>query len=133
MEQKIDSFMSQFCPFGYRDIERAIETYEKADYNESDLVGAVQEFMESTGTPMDKIDVVYVAYDALMQEARTEIERATGKDICNDDPYHHVHIVSNYLDTQLDATDENFKALRDLIDTMPTKSKVVEWLYNATK
>ncbi len=130
MEKKIDNFMAQFCPFGYRDIERAIEVYEKAGKDENTLVVDVQDFMESTDTPMDKIDVVYVAYDTLQQEARTEIERQTGKDISNDDPYSHVNIFGNYLDTSFDCTDDEAKATQTLIDTMSERNLVVSWYYD---
>ena len=129
-EKDIDNFMASFCPWGYRDIETALEVYREAGKDDSELTEAVESFVEGTETDLKDIDVCYVAYDTLQQEARTEIENATGKDISNDDPYSSVNVSGNYMCTQFDGSSEAYEATKKLIDTMEEKSEVVNWYYN---
>ncbi len=132
METKIDQFLSNFQPsWGYKDIGQAIEVYEQAGKTEQELAEAVQSFFDDTSEyELDDIDVCYVAYDSLHQEARTEIEQATGKDISNDSPFDGVNVYGNYMCTEFDGKDEDRKALKDLIATIKEPSKVVLWLSN---
>lgn len=127
---EVDTFCASFAPWGYRDIERAIEVYKEAGKNEADLAEAVQSFSDDKGMKLEDIDVCYVAYDSVYQEARTDIESATGKDICNDRPYDGVYIYGNYTCTCLDAKEEVFSELAKLIDTIPEadRSEAVKWL-----
>lgn len=128
--EEIDSFMASFIPWGYRDIETALKTYREAGKNDADLQGAIDDFMDSVGTKLEDIDICYVAYDTLQQEARTDIERETGIDISNDSPYSAVNVYGNYMCTDFDGTDEARERTRALIDSMEEKSDVVKWYYN---
>ena len=128
MDEKINQFMASFAPWGYRDMETAIKMYEIAGQYVDDLAGAVQDFSNDTGIDLASIDVCYVAMDTLYQEARTEIQNHTGVDISNDEPYSSIEVFGNYMCTTLDGSDEAFTALVALIDTVPHKSKVLEWL-----
>lgn len=130
MNTKCEEFASYFCPFGYRDIEVAIENAEAAGKTVEEAAGMVQGYAEETGMPLEKIDPVACIFDTLHQEARTEIEQATGKDISNDAPYHGVNIAGNYMCTSFDGKDDDIKALRELLETMKERSSVVEWLLN---
>lgn len=131
--EDIDNFCASFIPWGYRDIEMALETYREAGKTDDDLREAVEDFSDSvlgTDTKMENIDVCYVAFDTLQQEARTEIENATGKDISNDEPYSSVNVYGNYMCTEFDGSDEAREATKKLIDTMEEKSKIVDWYYS---
>lgn len=133
---QIDEAMAQFCPFGYRDIGTALQTIWDASGKEyldiGELYQICNDFVESTDLSMDKIDPVYCVYDYYYQIARTDIEQATGKDICNDDPYSHIDISGNYMCTSIDGKDEDIKALKDLINTIPAddQTPAIKWLFN---
>jgi hypothetical protein len=129
-DQDIDDFMASFIPWGYRDIAVALKTYREAGKSDDELREAVEEFMEQVEASLDRIDVCYVAYDTLQQEARSEIENETGIDISNDSPYSSVNVYGNYMCTDFDGTDEAREATKKLVDTMKDKSEVVQWYYN---
>ena len=119
MENKIDNFCAMFCPFGYRDIEVALQNFAQVEKNEVDLKDAVYQFVNDTDTKIDNVDVCYVAYNTIYQEARADIEKATGKDIMNDEPYSGVSIYGNYMCTEFTADgNEDFIALARLIETI---------------
>ena len=128
--EDVAQFKSSFVPWGYSDIESAMATYREAGKTDDELADAILEYMESTNSIIDNLDICYIAYDTLQQEARQEIETETGKDISNDAPYYNVTIFANYLDTQFDGNDEARMATKKLIETMKQKSQVVKWYYN---
>jgi hypothetical protein len=133
-DRDIERFQASFAPWGYRDIDKALTAYREAGKTDDDLREAVEEFSDSvlgTDTKLENIDVCFVAFDTLQQEARTEIENATGKDISNDEPYSSVTVYGNYMCTDFDGSNEARIATKSLIDTMKEKSEVVEWYYNA--
>ena len=131
MDNKINNLMASFCPFGYRDMEVAIQEAEKAGKNENDVAEYVTEYMSGTGLSIEHVDVVACTFDALHQEARTDIERLTSKDICNDKPFDGVNIASNYMCTQFDGKEANMKALATLIDSIGKEARTpaINWLY----
>lgn len=132
-DRDIENFKSSFVPWGYRDIDVALTAYREAGKSDDDLREAVEEFSDSalgTDTKLENIDVCFVAFYTLQQEARTEIENATGKDISNDEPYYNVTVYGNYMCTEFDGSEEVREATKDLIDTMKEKSAVVEWYYS---
>lgn len=131
MENKIKDFQLSFCPWGYLDIKRLIEEAEESNKDVDWCVEQINNFKDDIGIKIyDDIDPVYVIFDSLHQEARTEIENATGKDICNDSPYSSICISGNYCATSLDWENDDNEKLKELIDTMQEKSPVVVWLYN---
>lgn len=132
MENKVDEFCSQFCPYGYRDIEVCINNAEEAGKQIQDAVEMVKQYSDDTGTPLENCDPVACVYDALYQEARTDIERLTSKDISNDKPFDSIHVAGNYMATSLDAKQEAFDALKNLIVSINPEERtpVINWLYN---
>lgn len=132
-DRDIERFQASFAPWGYRDIDTALTAYREAGKTDDDLREAVEEFFDSvlgTDTKLENIDVCFVAFDTLQQEARIEIENATGKDISNDELYSSVTVYGNYMCTDFDGSDEQREATKELIDTMKEKSAVVEWYYS---
>ena len=126
----VKQFQASFCPWGYQDINMAIQTYFDAGKSIGDLIEDIDSYMQEVELNTAKIDPCYVAFDTLQQEARTEIQNATGKDISNDEPYYGVNVSGNYMCTTFDGKEEDYKATRELIDTMEEKSEVVQWYYN---
>ena len=132
-QEQVNDFKASFCPWGYLDIKVALRNYFEAGKSSDELVEAIENFADDvmgTDSKLENIDPVYIAFDTLQQEARTEIENATGKDISNDDPYSGVNVYSNYMATSFDGTDEAYTATKKLIDTMEEKSEVVQWYYD---
>lgn len=131
---QVEEAMAAFCPFGYRDVEKALETIQKAEgngYLDTDkLVEIMDETIMSIGGNYSDHDPVYVVYDYYHQIARTDIESVTGKDISNDDPYSGINVYGNYMCTTFDGTDEKFAALKELIESIPEEDKTyaVKWL-----
>lgn len=122
--------MAQFCPFGYRDIETCIENGEQAGLYEDEIAQMIIEWCEGSETPIAQCDPVAILFDVLQQEARTEIEKQTGKDISNDKPYSEVYVVGNYMCTSFGGSDEAREATKKLIDTMTDRNEVVSWYYD---
>lgn len=133
---KVEEAMANFCPFGYRDIAVALEAIQEAsgkEYLDTDeLYQICNDFVDSTGMKMEELDPVACVYDYYHQIARTDIERATGKDISNDEPYSGVNVYGNYMCTSFDGTEEEINALKELIETIPEaeRSSAVKWLFN---
>ncbi len=130
-DQKIDAIYKAFAPeWGYLDLKSALATAESAGFGNEWIVEQIEEYMHSTGTNREDIDVCAVVYDALYQDARADIENHTGEDICNDEPYTSIQIFSNYLDTQIDGKTEDMQKLADLIKTIApaARSASAQWL-----
>ena len=79
-----DNFTNYLIPFGSSDIRKAVEIALEVGESGEWAAEQVQEFAESCGVNIDKCDPVSCVYDAILQEARTEIEEKTNFDFCND-------------------------------------------------
>lgn len=123
-----------FCPFGYLDTESACAVILEAEpcAEPDKFYEIIKEFEDSTGISIAECDPVATVYDHYHQIARSDIERLTGKDICNDKPYYGVNISANYCATSFDGKDEDIQALKDLIDTIPENDRTdaINWLRN---
>lgn len=126
--------MEYFCPFGYLDIKRALEVIceaEGVEYISSGvLYDLVSDVAENLDVAIEDIDPVYCVYEAYYQEARTQIEEITGKDIVNDEPFSSLYISANYLATSFDATEEVRKAVVSLIESIKEEDRTsqINWL-----
>lgn len=60
--------------------------------------------MEDTGSTLDQIDPNAAVYDALLQEARNDIEQAIQTDILNDTS-EQIEVAGNCMCTSLDYTE----------------------------
>lgn len=129
MLQETEQFFSAFCPFGYLDVECAIKNGTEAGKSIDEITDIIKQYAEDCGVPLEKVDCVATVFEGLYQEARSEIQTATGKDICNNEPYDRINIERNYFATSIDGRDEDRTALQVLIDTLENRSLVVEWLY----
>lgn len=129
LDHEINRFNRAMQPWGSIDVASAVQTYLNAGKYSDDLAEAITEFKESIREQDDaKIDPCFVAYDSLHQIARQEIEDATGKDICNDDPFSGVYVHGNYYGTDFDGSSEARQAIRKLIKKIKEPSEVVKWL-----
>lgn len=95
-----DNFVSSLIPFGSMDIRAAVtialEIGEDGDWAAEQL----KEFAESTDMNIWDLDPVCCVYDAILQEARNEIEKLTGFDFVNEGA--EIYTYGNYCATSYD-------------------------------
>lgn len=82
-DSEMADFHTSLCEY-YFDVKTAIKKFQEVKMSSSDLAEKVRECHESTGTPIHKIDVCYVAYDHILQMARNKIDEILDFDICDD-------------------------------------------------
>ena len=131
IEYEIERFQAAIIPFGYLDIKAAVATALEGGHDGEWLAEQVQQFMEDTDIKLDDIDPNYVAYDSLLQEARTEIEEITEIDILNDTKSQ-VEVYGNYMCTSLDYSEEAAEELRGILEKIVDEDKTpaIKWLQN---
>jgi len=115
-QEQVNNLRASFCPFGWLDLQAAASQAINAGHTEHWVSEQIEEWMESTDTSkLSDIDPVYVTMDAIMQEARNEIEEVCELDICND--LTGFDIFGNYLDSHFDAylKDEEIEKLKDAL------------------
>jgi len=78
---------------------------------------------------MEDVDPNYVIYDALLQEARGDIEAATGTDILSD-LNEEVTVCGNYMCTTLDFTEKARSETLAVIARVPEgdRTDAIKWL-----
>ena len=129
LETEIGHFKSQFVPFGsadiYRAVEVALEVGEDGDWAGEHCISLIEE----SEIPIDKLDVVCVVYETILQEARNEIEDSTGFDFCNDGA--EIYVAGNYLATSFDWSGDEPQIIKNkLISceiTFEDLSKKTQW------
>ena len=111
-ESKISNYHANLVPFGSLDIERAISVAQSIGEDEYWASERVQEALE-LGIKLNDIDPVYVVYDAIFQEAKSEIYNLTGVYI--DDFNSNCQVYGNFLDTQFDYSSDFTDELKELL------------------
>lgn len=111
-ESKISNYHANLVPFGSLDIERAISVAQSVGEDEYWASERVQEALE-LGIKLNDIDPVYVVYDAIFQEAKSEIYNLTGVYI--DDFNSNCQVYGNFLDTQFDYSSDFTDELKELL------------------
>lgn len=131
--EQVNQFCREFVPFGYLDIQTAIDTAIQAGKSVEWAAEQVNEFMDSTGsTNINGVDCVYCVYDSILQEARTEIEELTGYDFMNDNTQGEIETHGNYMATSYDRKDEAYTELIGKLDgiDIETLSETTQWFLN---
>ena len=117
-ESKISNYHANLVPFGSLDIERAISVAQSIGEDEYWASERVQEALE-LGIKLNDIDPVYVVYDAIFQEAKSEIYNLTGVDI--DDFNSNCQVHGNFICTQFDYSSDFADELEKLFVTSGIK------------
>jgi len=112
ISREIADFNANILPYGYLDVKAGIEHFLRYDKTGDDLAEAVEQFSEDTNTPLKDIDVTYIAYDSVLQEARNEINDLIGFDICNDANF---YTYGNYCCTSYDNSEQDKEKLIEAI------------------
>ena len=123
LEQEIQSFYENICQYGYLDIKRAVEIFLEVGLTGEKLAEQVLEFAEDTSTPINKIDVCYIAYDYILQQARNKINEVLKFDFCNDIKKGDIYTYGNYMCSSYDYSDEAIKQLQEVINKATEEQK----------
>lgn len=120
-ETAYNNFVNYLNPFGSLDLHRAIGVSYQAGKNEEWLFDELESFCNETETKIANTDICYIAYDSIFQEARNEIEEATGEDICNDFEF---YTYGNGLDTSYYCYNDEPEDLLKLLKKAIKKGKL---------
>lgn len=136
IEGEIKNFYAGIVSYGYLDIKRAIEVFNDVNLTGDDLAEEVLRFVEDTGTALENIDVVYIAYEYILQRARNKISEILEYDFLNDGEGD-IYTYGNYLCSSYDSTEttkeELLKKFQDLTEcseeqkTEILEDKPTEW------
>lgn len=118
LEREIDSFYREVSSYGYSDIKEAVKTFFVCGFDASELAEAVQEYSKDVGTPLQDIDVCAVAYERILQLARTKINDIIGYDFLNDfkGGGSEIYVYGNYCATSFDYSENAIEELQDKIN-----------------
>ena len=83
-DYETNQFYQSLTDWGSMDVETALEKAQEVGINGSELADLVRELLSDTGIELSKIDVCYVIYDHILQQARNKIDEVLNFDICND-------------------------------------------------
>lgn len=131
VEYEIQNFIAQLISFGSGDIRAAIEAAVEAGKDGYWAAEQVEDYVKNTDMQLKDIDPVYVVFDALLQEARNDIEDLIGKDILND-TNSQVEVYANFMCTSLDYTEKAQKELKAIMLKVPRKdfTEAMVWLWD---
>jgi len=125
---QIYAFETAFCPFGSRDIERALVHALNAGWTPEDAVEKIKDFAKETNTPLENIDPVYCIMDAILQEARNEIDEAVNYDCINEGD---IRVYGNYCDSSFEYDTEGDP--EKLIEKFAENGKAIKDFSQATQ
>lgn len=76
IQEKVENFKPMFCNMWRLDIKHAIEVADEVGIDEEKLFDLCEEFCKDCGNGLDimKVDVNYIIYDHILQNARQVIE-----------------------------------------------------------
>jgi len=120
-DSDVSDFYQNISNWGSQDIVRAIEIYKEVGSTAEDLAEEIKEFSDSCETPLEKIDICYVAYDSILQQARNKIREVLDFDFMNDGA--DINIYGNYLCTSYDYTQENQDKLKEVLEKATDEQK----------
>ena len=127
LQKEIDDAIAEFCPFGYGDIQCAVEAIAEAEVSES-LYSICEDFADQMGSPIASIDPVGAVYEHILQIVRQEIiDSIDGEDIMD-----YVFVASNFLATTYDTNDEGLERLQRLYDESTNDwSETALWFFES--
>ena len=106
IKEGIKDFYSSVCSYGYLDIKHAISVFIEVGKSGDELSEEVLNFSEDTETKLKDIDVCYIAYDTILQEARGKIEEVLGFDFLNEGDGTDIYTYGNYMCSSYDRTED---------------------------
>jgi len=124
LDKRTDEAIACLSPFGYLDMREATRAALEAGKSESYVADECDEYIESCGIEggLKNIDPVYIVYDSLFQEARTNIDNLADFDICNDWEDGYIDVDGNYFDTRFNVDQTALDQLKKVL-----KDKNIKW------
>lgn len=127
---QIDNAIASFNPFGYLDIQTAVNVALRAGKDTDFVYESVSEFADSCDVKIEDCDPVYCVMDAILQEARNEISDLTNFDFCNDCTNGEIYTAGNFMASSYDYRQESKD---ELINALKQCEIVIEDLSEATQ
>lgn len=112
LDIQIESFKGSFCPYGYLDIENAVSHALGAGYDGLWAFEQIHAFSGECGVKYPDIDPCVVVMDAILQEARCEIEQLCGFDIQNDAGF---DVYGNFMASSWKYNEEDLRLLNEVL------------------
>lgn len=126
----VNDFITEFCPFGWMDCKAAVQSAIGAGYCAKWAAEQVQNFCDQTGTKIEDCDPNYCVMDAILQEARNEISDKAKFDFCNDCSTGEIYTAGNFMCTSYDYNQE---AKDELIQAIAAQNIDIADLSEATQ
>jgi hypothetical protein len=116
-------------PFGTLDLGTCVMVLQQAEVDTSEYGQYVVDFCSDCDIQLPDVDICYLAFDYILQEARREIEKKTSVDILKD-LESEVDVLGNYFGTSYDSKD--FAPTRNTIEMIPEeeRSVLLTWFLN---
>jgi len=129
IEREMDDFTYTLIPFGSADIRALVITAINAGKDGRWCAEQITEYMDQCEAKLGEIDPNYVICDALLQEARNDIDQLTGIDILND-LSEEVNVSGNFMCTSLDYTEEAKEETLNVIKEIDEEDRTdaINWL-----
>lgn len=102
---EIERFASLCNPFGWLDIREALRFGRKFNLDANKIIDLAEQFSKDCGIPFEELDIVYIVYEHVLQDARDRIYKATGYDFIND-CHSEISTYGNFMATTYDYTEE---------------------------
>lgn len=137
IDEMIKDFYSSIVSYGYLDVKRAIEIYNEVGKSGDDLAEDVRRWAEDTGTDLNEMDVCFIAYETILQEARNKIQEVLEFDFLNEGKGTGIYTYGNYICSSYDNTEDlkNYilkklkKASKEQKQELH-EDKITEWFLN---
>ena len=119
MDRSIENISLEFSPFHYADMENALSQCFEVGLNSEDLSKLIDEFKEENDDlEYQKIDICYVIYDHIFQNARNTLEQILKIDIVNDLDY---EVVGESITVCYDCQAKDYEKLQRIISNCSTE------------
>ena len=123
-QDDINNFKGYFLPWGYLDVERAVEIIKEYDLDETEIQEQIEDFCESCDVKIEDIDVVSQVYDHILQMARNRISNVLDYDFQNDfSGGTEIYTAGNYLATSYDYSEEAKEELQEKLNKATDEQK----------
>ncbi len=124
LDHEYDRFLQGMNDFGSGDIATAIDLADQIGMNGNELSDLVREWAEETETPIADVDINYILYDHILQNARNEIDQVIGFDFMNDtDESGMFEVHGNYMASSFDYSTEAQEELQGKINSASSDDK----------
>ena len=112
-DRDIADFYTEMSPYGYGDVETALEQFAEVGLSSEVLAEKIKEYCDETGYEAKDQDICAIAWDHILQEARNYISQVCNFDVCNNADF---TVAGDYLATSFDYSTEGQKKLQEMIN-----------------